>query len=39
MLQLMTYDTSYIEKSLTKNIYTTYSLYVLAEIIVEGIYN
>ena len=35
----MTYDTPYIEKSLTKNIDTTVSLYVLAEVIVEGIYN
>ena len=35
----MTYDTPYIEKSLTKNIDTTVSLYVLAVVIVEGIYN
>ena len=38
MLLIMTYDTPYIEKSHTKNIDTTGSLYVPAEVIVEGIY-
>ena len=38
MLHIVTYDTPYIEKSPTKNIDTTVSLYVLADIIVEGIY-
>ena len=38
MLQLIAYDTPYIEKSLTKNIDTIVSFYVLAEVIVEGIY-
>ena len=37
MLQIMAYDTPYIEKNLTKNIDTTISLYVLAEVIVKGI--
>ena len=32
MLQIMAYDTPYIEKSPTKNIYSTISLYVLAEV-------
>ena len=34
----MTYDTPYIEKKPHKNIDTTVSLYVLTEVIVEGIY-
>ena len=38
MLQIMTYDTPYIEKSPTNDIDTTVSLYVLAEVIVEDIY-
>ena len=38
MLQTMAYDTPYIEKSPTKNIDTTVSLYVLSEVIVEGMY-
>ena len=39
MLQIMAYDIPYIEKSPTKNIHTTISLYGLAEVIVEGIYH
>ena len=39
MLQIMTYNTPYIEKKPHKNIDTTVLLYVLAELIVEGIYN
>ena len=38
MLQTMAYDTPYIEKSPTKNIDTAVSLYVLSEVIVEGMY-
>ena len=38
MLQIMTYDTPYIVKSIRQKIDTTFSLYVVAEVIVEGIY-
>ena len=38
MLQIMAYDTPSIEKSITKMIDITVSLYVLAEVFVEGIY-
>ena len=37
MLQIMAYDTPYIEKNRTQNIDTTVSLYALADVIVEGI--
>ena len=37
MLQIMAYDTPYIEKSPTKNIATTVSLYVPDKVFLEGI--
>ena len=39
MLQIMACDTPYIEKKPYKNMDTTVLLYVLAEVIVEGIYS